>query len=331
MVLALGSARFPCSVRLPPTLVILSIAKDPALALAWRVNDGSCAWLRKLALFRAAAADSCHPEHGEGSRCGAGVARERWFLRGAWQGSLVPCGCRRAGYFPLGESNQSRPRDGPRPAARGALRCSPGASRRELAHPWARTGAPCSRARLRCSALANAGKVNGNSNSANVRWPWFLIFIPLRQRRDCAGKARRVSVWDTLTRRRPWMAIGAPRAGTRTRAAGAAVGVGFLWFLSLPTQRKEPARRQPHGIGETCDAARKNHRARARTTARSFAMLRMTTRGGRGTTRGNPVKRRERASKTPTRSVRQLNARARRARCSSSPGCTSANCPAASV
>jgi hypothetical protein len=113
-----------------------------------------------------------------------------------------------------------------------------------------------------------------------MHWPWFLIFIPLRQRRDCAGKARRVSargeaataaerpqhdvagrtirpVQDArteiaLTRRRPWMAIGAPRAGTRTRAAGAAVGVGFLWFLSLPTQRKEPARRQPHGTGESC-------------------------------------------------------------------------------
>ena len=205
MVLARGLASLPRSVRLPPTLVILSAAKDLALTLA-------------------------RP------------------------GSPVPCGCRRAGYFPLGESNQSRPRGGLRPAARGALRCSPGASRRELAHPWARTGAPCSRARLRCSALANAGKVNSNSNSnsASVRWPWFLIFIPLRQRRDCAGKARRVSVWDTLTRRRPWMAIGAPRAGTRTRAAGAAVGVGFLRFLSLPTQRKEPARRQPHGTGESC-------------------------------------------------------------------------------
>ncbi|MDE2344783.1 MAG: hypothetical protein KGL63_15590, partial [Betaproteobacteria bacterium] len=134
------------------------------------------------------------------------------------------------------------------------MRCA----RRELAHPWARTGAPFPRTRLRCSALANAGKVNGNSNSnsnsASMHWPWFLIFIPLRQRRrDCAGKARSVSargeaataaerpqhdvagrtirpVQDArteiaLTRRRPWMAIGAPRAGTRTRAAGAAVGV----------------------------------------------------------------------------------------------------------
>jgi len=27
-----------------------------------------------LPLFRAAAADSCHPEHREGSRCGAGSA-----------------------------------------------------------------------------------------------------------------------------------------------------------------------------------------------------------------------------------------------------------------
>ena len=161
--------------------VILSIAKDPALAPAWRVNDGSCARHRKLALFRATAADSCHPEHREGSRCGAGSARERWPLRVASQACPVPCGCRRAGYFPLGESNQSRPRDGLRPAARGALRCSPGASRRELAHPWARTGAPFPRARLRCSALANAGKVNGNGNgngngnsngsSASMCWP----------------------------------------------------------------------------------------------------------------------------------------------------------------
>jgi hypothetical protein len=45
---------------------ILSIAKDPAVALAWRVNDGSCARHRKPALFRAAAADSCHPERSEG-------------------------------------------------------------------------------------------------------------------------------------------------------------------------------------------------------------------------------------------------------------------------
>jgi len=51
---------------LPPVLVILSIAKDLALVLAWRVNDGSCAGLGKPALSRAAAADSCHPEHREG-------------------------------------------------------------------------------------------------------------------------------------------------------------------------------------------------------------------------------------------------------------------------
>jgi hypothetical protein len=38
MVLARCSASLPCSVRLPPTLVILSIAKDLALVLArrWR-------------------------------------------------------------------------------------------------------------------------------------------------------------------------------------------------------------------------------------------------------------------------------------------------------
>jgi len=36
--LARGIASLPCSVRLPPTLVILSIAKDLALVLArrWR-------------------------------------------------------------------------------------------------------------------------------------------------------------------------------------------------------------------------------------------------------------------------------------------------------
>jgi hypothetical protein len=159
-----------------------------------------------------------------------------------------------------------------------------------------------------------------------------------------------VSVLNALTRRRPWMAIGAPRAGTRTRVAGAAVGVGFLWFLSLPTQRKEPAPRQRHGTGESCRDPRqseilrdaqddKNRRqrhgtrepSRAGATARSFAMLRMTRVGGRGTARGNPVKRRERAPKTPTRCVRQLSARARRARCSSNPGYTSASCPAAWV
>jgi len=53
---------------------MLSMAKDLALALAWRMRDRSCARHRKLALFRAAAADSCHPEHREGSRFGAGAA-----------------------------------------------------------------------------------------------------------------------------------------------------------------------------------------------------------------------------------------------------------------
>ncbi|MHB8310141.1 MAG: hypothetical protein ACYDCY_06980, partial [Metallibacterium sp.] len=94
--------------------------------------------------------------------------------------------------------------------------------------------------------------VKGNCDSAGTASALaaHLIFIPLRQRRDCAGKARRVSargeaataaerpqhdvagrairpVQDAqaeiaLTRRRPGMAIGAPRADTRTRAAGAA-------------------------------------------------------------------------------------------------------------
>jgi hypothetical protein len=191
---------------LPPRVVILSIAKDLAVVLAWRVNDGSCAWPRKLALLRAAAPTLVILS-----------AAKDLALVPARQDSLVPCGCRRAGYFPLGESNQSRPRDGLRPAARGALRCSPGASRRELAHPWARTGAPFPRTRLRCSALANAGKVN--SNRASARWPWFLIFIPLRQRRDCAGKARSVS------------------ARTRSRAAG------HGWPSARPAQARGPAQR----------------------------------------------------------------------------------------
>ncbi len=121
-----------------------------------------------------------------------------------------------------------------------------------------------------------------------------------------------------------------PKKGTRAAAAARNKGT---WPSQSQSEilRDDKSQWQPHGTGQACDAARKNHRARASTTARSFAMLRMTTRGGRGTTRGNPVKRRERASKTPTRSVRQLNARARRARCSSSPGYTSANCPAAWV
>jgi hypothetical protein len=209
------------------------------------------AW--QSALFHVVATARCHPEHREGSRCGTGVAHGRMFLHAASQACPVPCGCRRAGYFPLGESNQSRPRGGLRPAARGALRCSPGAlsafascfaakpgprhpgacaqrmrcARRELAHPWARTGAPCSRARLRCSALANAGKVkvngkvngNSNGNSASMCWLGFLIFIPLRQRRDCAGKARSVS------------------ARTRSRAAGQG------WPSARPAQARGPAQR----------------------------------------------------------------------------------------
>ena len=69
--------------------------------------------------------------------------------------------------------------------------------------------------------------------------------------------------WPTLPRSKA-----TARAGTRTRAAGAAVGVGFLWFLSLPIQRKEPARRQPHGTGQPCQAQRMNHRSRAMRGAR---------------------------------------------------------------
>ena len=115
-----------------------------------------------------------------------------------------------------------------------------------------------------------------------------LIFIPLRQRRDCAGQARSVSprgeaataaerpqhdvagrtirpVQDArteiaLTRRRPWMALGAPRAGTRTRAAGAVVGVGFLGFHVFADQRMEPAprQRQRRGTRESCRAPRQS-------------------------------------------------------------------------
>ena len=80
---------------------------------------------------------------------------------------LVPLGCRRTGYFPCGESNQShvrfdnswneaslqrRPR--PDPPWSGVRR--PAICPRQIAsvasHPWARTCAPCSRTRLRCSA-----------------------------------------------------------------------------------------------------------------------------------------------------------------------------------
>ncbi len=121
----------------------------------------------------------------------------------------------------------------------------------------------------RPAALLGAGQRYERQRQQRV----LLIFNPHRQRRDCVGKARSVSAMGeaataALTRRRPGMAIGAPRAGTRTRAAGAAVGVGFLWFLSLPIQRKEPARRQPHGTGQPCQAQRMNHRSRAMRGAR---------------------------------------------------------------
>ena len=256
---------------LPPRVVILSIAKDLAVVLAWRVNDGSCAWPRKLALLRAAAPTLVILS-----------AAKDLALVPARQDSLVPCGCRRAGYFPLGESNQSRPRDGLRPAARGALRCSLGAlsafascfaakpgprhpgacaqrmrcARRELAHPWARTGAPFPRTRLRCSALANAGKVN--SNRASARWPWFLIFIPLRQRRDCAGKARSVS------------------ARTRSRAAG------HGWPSARPAQARGPAQRALRSgsafFGSfLCRPKERNPRGGSRTEQGKLAMSRART------------------------------------------------------
>ncbi|MHB8311674.1 MAG: hypothetical protein ACYDCY_15085, partial [Metallibacterium sp.] len=67
---------------------------------------------------------------------------------------------------------------GPRHSGAGARRMR--RAQRELAHPWARTGAPFPGARLRCSALANATQIKDNdARAARV----LLIFNPLRQRR----------------------------------------------------------------------------------------------------------------------------------------------------
>ncbi len=134
------------------------------------VNDRSCLGLGEAPLFRAAA------------------AARATFLAGKVAKAIHAAAC---------AVLRSTPRDlptGRSPARRLALRCSPAAlsalascfaakpsprlpgagaqrmrcAQRELAHPWARTCAPFPRARLRCSALANATNVKGNvkGNSA---------------------------------------------------------------------------------------------------------------------------------------------------------------------
>ena len=86
---------------------------------------------------------------------------------------------RRAGHFPYGESNQSHERPRRRPPCRStaaALRGLPAASRRELAHPWARTCAPCSRARLRCSA-SSTGAEDQEQRVGTIH-PWNSVSSP---------------------------------------------------------------------------------------------------------------------------------------------------------
>ena len=266
----------PCSVRLPP-----------------RLNAGACAALRKAVLFRAAAAaratflagkvakaihaaacavlrtvtSFAHPALRK-SRCPRLLPRALDAARPAyWQvASATSHPALLAGRLVRSRillRGQARPVPSGRGRAAHALR--PARTRPSM-------GSNMRAFPSRPAALLGAGQRYPDQRQRRAQRA-LLIFNPHRQRRDCVGKARSVSAMGeaataALTRRRPGMAIGAPRAGTRTRAAGAAVGVGFLWFLSLPIQRKEPARRQPHGTGQPCQAQRMNHRSRAMRGAR---------------------------------------------------------------
>ena len=166
---------------------------------------------------------------------------------------------------------------GPRHPGAGAQRMR--YAQRELAHPCARTCAPCPRARLRCSALANATKVKNknHSNRARSARAFALDLHPPSAAAGLRGKTRRVRAKDALTRRRPRMAIGAPRAGTRTRAAGAAVGAAFLWPLSLagtaPQERREPRSGPRRGEGQDARSKESGPGGGSRTEQGNLARL----------------------------------------------------------
>ena len=112
--------------------------------------------------------------------------------------------------LPSGESSQSHPRGGLRRAAHGALCCSLAASRRELAHPWARTCAPFPRAQLRCSAQTNATNVEGNGNSAYAasRRSPCSYFNSGQQRCACTESARMFKPGNRRNRYRARFCVG---------------------------------------------------------------------------------------------------------------------------
>ncbi len=289
----------PCSVRLPP-----------------RLNAGACAALRKAVLFRAAAAaratflagkvakaihaaacavlrtvtSFAHPALRK-SRCPRLLPRALDAARPAyWQvASATSHPALLAGRLVRSRillRGQARPVPSGRGRAAHALR--PARTRPSM-------GSNMRAFPSRPAALLGAGQRYPDQRQRRAQRA-LLIFNPHRQRRDCAGEARRASargeaatpaerpqhdvagrairpVQDAqaeiaLTRRRPWMAIGAPRASTRTRAAGAAVGVGFPWFLSLPItapqERCEPRSGPRRGGGQDARSKERNPRGGSR-------------------------------------------------------------------
>ena len=114
------------------------------------MNAGSCAALGKTARFRAAAAARATFHSGKVAKAIHAAARA--VLR-----TVTRCA-----HPALRESH------GPQLLPR-ALNAVRRLAQRELAHPWARTGAPLPHARLRCPARSSATNINGNVQSCSVR------------------------------------------------------------------------------------------------------------------------------------------------------------------
>ncbi len=221
------------------------------------MNDGSCIGLGEVALFRAAAAAMLRVNAGSRVALGtvalfrAAAAARATFLAGKVAKAIHAAACavlRTMTSFAHPALRKSRcprllPRalDAARPAcwqvasatSRPALLAGRLVRSRILLRGQAQP-APSGRGRA-AHALrpARTRPSMGSNKRAFPSRPAVLLGAGQRYERQ-RQRQRQQRVL------RPRMAIGAPRAGTRTRAAGAAVGVGFLWFLSLPIKERNP-------------------------------------------------------------------------------------------
>ncbi len=181
----------------------------------------------------------------------------------------VPLGCRRAGHFLLKESwpKKQPPAVAPAARVRGCLRGAPiaipGVRRASASLALALRADPSGRRRAeggekRQSKRPRTGaddqerrRSNHPSLGRHVRpglpSPGVHGLRPFHPSRRCGAgrKVRRRGARD----RAPaapvqGCTVAAPAGVARTRAAGAARGAAFLWFLSLAEQRKEHARRR---------------------------------------------------------------------------------------